>query len=77
MGPLGSKPPRAAGYYHGPMDGFFEAGLEEAMKRYQRDHRLKVTAQIRLVEYLQLGFSEVDQLVSWPPRIYFKDCSLI
>ncbi|MDN4594490.1 peptidoglycan-binding protein [Polycladomyces subterraneus] len=49
---------RAAGYYHGPMDGLFGAGLEEAVKRYQRDHRLKVTAQIQLVEYLQLGLWE-------------------
>ncbi|MBN2909167.1 L,D-transpeptidase family protein [Polycladomyces sp. WAk] len=49
---------RAAGYYHGPMDGLFGAGLEEAVKRYQRDHRLKVTAQIKLVEYMQLGLWE-------------------
>jgi peptidoglycan hydrolase-like protein with peptidoglycan-binding domain len=40
------------------MDGLFGAGLEEAVKRYQRDHRLKVTAQIQLVEYLQLGLWE-------------------
>ncbi|OYD06861.1 hypothetical protein CHM34_13020 [Paludifilum halophilum] len=49
---------RAAGYYDGPMDGWFGASLENAVKRYQRDHGLKVTAQIRLAEYQRLGLLE-------------------
>ncbi|GGE27772.1 hypothetical protein GCM10011571_32430 [Marinithermofilum abyssi] len=49
---------QAAGYYSGPVDGIFGQALERTVKRYQRDHRLLVTGQIQLPEYIHLGLLE-------------------
>nr|WP_234992647.1 peptidoglycan-binding domain-containing protein [Kroppenstedtia eburnea] len=49
---------RAAGYYRGECDGIFGRDLEQAVKKYQREHRLEVSGQIRMAEYLNLGLVE-------------------
>lgn len=49
---------RAAGYYKGTIDGIFGFQLESAIKRYQQDHQLEMTGQIKTVEYHRLGLWE-------------------
>lgn len=48
----------SAGYYHGQTDGIFGKGLEDAVKSFQKDHRLPVTGQIGFQEYVELGLIE-------------------
>ncbi|SEN72052.1 L,D-transpeptidase family protein [Lihuaxuella thermophila] len=48
----------SAGYYQGQPDGIFGKGLEDAVKKFQQDHRLPVTGQIQFREYVELGLIE-------------------
>jgi hypothetical protein len=48
----------SAGYYHGQTDGIFGKVLEDAVKIFQKDHRLPVTGQIGFQEYVELGLIE-------------------
>ncbi|MDR6224053.1 L,D-transpeptidase family protein [Desmospora profundinema] len=48
----------AAKYYQGTQDGIYGFDLEQAIKRYQKDHQLERTGQIRMEEYIRLGLIE-------------------
>lgn len=48
----------AAGYYGGPVDGDFGFDTERAVKRWQKDMKWEVTAQVGQREYLELGLLE-------------------
>lgn len=49
---------RAAGYYSGECNGRFDRATEIALSRYQKDHGLRVTAQIHYVDLLHMGIIE-------------------
>lgn len=49
---------KAAGYYKGVCNGRFDARTELAVKKYQKDHGLRVTAQIHYEDLVHLGIIE-------------------
>lgn len=49
---------QAAGYYKGECNGQFDRLTEIAVTQYQKDHGLKVTAQIDYEDLLHLGIEE-------------------
>lgn len=49
---------RAAGFYYGIVDGIYGKTTEDAVKRFQRSHDLKVTGQIGKRMYIELGILE-------------------
>lgn len=49
---------QAAGYYKGVCNGRFDRLTEEAVMRYQKDHGLPLTGQIRYEEMIHLGIDE-------------------
>ncbi|MFD0717302.1 L,D-transpeptidase family protein [Paenibacillus sp. GCM10027626] len=49
---------QAAGYYNGECNGQFDRLTEIAVTQYQKDHGLKVTAQIHYEDLIHLGIEE-------------------
>lgn len=49
---------RAAGLYHGPVDGIYGYSTKEAVKQFQRLHNLPVTGIVGKAVYRELGFRE-------------------
>ncbi|GIM47991.1 hypothetical protein DNHGIG_35400 [Collibacillus ludicampi] len=49
---------RAAGFYHGPVNGLFGSATEEAIIQFQKANRLPVSKQIGMEEYRLLGLEE-------------------
>jgi hypothetical protein len=47
------------GYYHGVVDGLFDPDTRAALKRYQIDHRLSVTASITKDTLQSLGIQKI------------------
>ncbi|WP_442951894.1 L,D-transpeptidase family protein [Paenibacillus sp. A14] len=49
---------KSAGYYHGNCDGKFRASTTEALKKYQRDHRLAPNGVVSRKVYEEFGLFE-------------------
>lgn len=57
---------RAAGYYRRECDGIFGRDLEQAVKKYQREHRLEVSGQIRMAPESGIGGVMVSRVSTDP-----------
>ena len=49
---------KAGGYYDGPMNGIYDEQTEQAVKKFQKKHKLPVTGGVRTTEYNLLGILE-------------------
>jgi hypothetical protein len=49
---------KAMGLYYGQIDGIYDSGTEEAVKRFQKLNRLPVTGGVSLREYMLMGLLE-------------------
>ncbi|WP_425453995.1 peptidoglycan-binding domain-containing protein [Paenibacillus flagellatus] len=49
---------RSAGYLKGPCNGKFDARTEQAMRRYETDHKLPVDGVVNAHDYFALGLMD-------------------